>query len=171
MNIVLTGFMAVGKTRTGKALAKKIGYNFADTDELIEKKENMSINDIFAKYGEEYFRALETQIAKEVSLMNNTVISTGGGMVLRKENLEHLRNGGIIVNLSADFSVIKERLSRASSTRPLLNKASIDEILERFNYRKPFYDDCDYKINVSNDNSPEEHAQMIIENLKGKVIE
>ncbi len=166
MNIILTGFMATGKSRIGKCLAKKLGFSFIDTDELIERKENKTINTIFAKYGEEYFRNLETEIAKQVSAFDNTIISTGGGMVLRKENLLYLRNNGIVVNLSADFSVIEKRLSHASSTRPLLKNASINEVLNKYNARKPFYDDCDYKITVTNENTPEEHAQMIIDKLK-----
>ncbi len=166
MNIILTGFMATGKSQIGKCLAKKLGFSFIDTDELIEEKENKTINTIFAQHGEEYFRNLETKVAEEVSSFDNTVISTGGGMVLRKENLLHLRNNGVVVNLSADFSVIEKRLTSASSTRPLLKNASVNEVLNKFNARKPFYDDCDYKITVTNENTPEEHAQMIIDKLK-----
>ncbi len=165
MNIILTGFMATGKSKIGKCLAEKLGYSFTDTDDLIEKREKKTINNIFEQSGEEYFRNLETEVAREVSSFDNIVISTGGGIVLKKENLQVLRSNGIIVNLSADFSVIQERLSLASSTRPLLKNSSTDEILERFEFRKKFYDDCDYKITVSNDKTPEEHAQMIVEKL------
>lgn len=166
MNIILTGFMATGKSKIGKCLANILGFSFIDTDELIEIKENKTINTIFSEYGEEYFRDLETEVAKDVSVFDNTVISTGGGMVLRKGNLLYLRNNGVVVNLSADFSVIEKRLSHASSTRPLLKNASINEVLDKFNARKPFYDDCDYKITITNENTPQEHAQMIIDKLK-----
>ncbi len=166
MNIILTGFMATGKSKIGKCLANILGFSFIDTDELIEIKENKTINTIFSEYGEEYFRDVETEVAKDVSVFDNTVISTGGGMVLRKGNLLYLRNNGVVVNLSADFSVIEKRLSHASSTRPLLKNASINEVLDKFNARKPFYDDCDYKITITNENTPQEHAQMIIDKLK-----
>ena len=85
MNIVLTGFMGTGKSRIGQRLAKKLRMSYLDTDELIAEREKEKIPDIFEKKGEGYFRQLETQVAKEVALLNNYVISTGGGIVLRKE--------------------------------------------------------------------------------------
>ncbi len=77
-NIVLTGFMGSGKTTVGRKLSKELDMEFVDTDAIIEKKMNMPITDIFVKYGEKYFRDIETETAKETENMKNCVISTGG---------------------------------------------------------------------------------------------
>ena len=163
MNIVLTGFMASGKTEISKAIAEMSKYNLVDTDDLIVKKMNMTINEIFDKYGEEHFRKIEHETVKEVSEMKNAVIATGGGVVLNKQNVEVLRKTGRIFNLSPDFAVIKERLEEARKTRPLLKHDSIENIEKRFNDRKPFYDDCDYKISVINGRTPRSYAIEILE--------
>lgn len=167
MNIVLTGFMASGKSAISKALKNKLtGYTLVDTDELIVDRMSMTINEIFEKYGENEFRRIEHEIICEVSKLNNTIISTGGGVVLNKDNVRELRKNGVIVNLSPDFETIKERLDNARSTRPLLKNSDIDEIYERFVSRLPYYDDCDIKIQVSNNHNPQYFAKNIIDNLE-----
>ncbi len=103
MNVVITGFMCSGKTSVGKKLAEKLNFDFLDTDDLIENKVGMRITEIFEKYGEPYFRELETQIIKEVSEKDKLVISTGGGVVLREENVNNLRKNGVIINLVANL--------------------------------------------------------------------
>ncbi len=167
MNIVLTGFMASGKTAISKALKKKLpDYDLVDTDLLIVERMSMTINDIFEKYGEDEFRKIEHEVVCEVAKLDNTIISTGGGVVLNKDNVIELRKNGIIVNLSPDFDTIKERLDSARSTRPLIKNSDIDEIYERFINRLPFYDDCDIKIQVSNKHNPHYFAKNIIKNLE-----
>ena len=163
MNIVLTGFMASGKTEISKAIAEMSKYTLIDTDELIVQKMNMTVNEIFDKYGEEYFRKIEQEAVKEASKKENAVIATGGGVVLNKQNVEVLRKTGRIFNLSPDFAVIKERLEEARKTRPLLKHDSIENIEKRFNDRKPFYDDCDYKIHIINGRTPRSYALEILE--------
>ena len=88
MNIVLTGFMATGKSAVGKLLAQRLGYAFFDTDEMIEKQTGHTIADLFAKGGEPPFRELEAQTVALVSLMDRAVIATGGGVPLRKSNMD-----------------------------------------------------------------------------------
>ena len=163
MNIVLTGFMASGKTEISKAIAEMSKYTLIDTDELIVQKMNMTVNEIFDKYGEEYFRKIEQEAVKEASTKENAVIATGGGVVLNKQNVEVLRKTGRIFNLSPDFAVIKERLEEARKTRPLLKHDSIENIEKRFNDRKPFYDACDYKIHIINGRTPRSYALEILE--------
>ena len=119
MNIVITGFMASGKTEISKQLHKLSGYSLVDTDELIVKKTGMSINEIFEKKGEEAFREIEHNVISEVSKRDNTIISTGGGVPLNEINMDELRKNGIIVNLAPDFDVIKQRLTNARSTHAL----------------------------------------------------
>ena len=167
MNIVLTGFMASGKTAISKALKELlIDYDLVDTDELIVDRMSMTINDIFEKYGENEFRKTEHEIICGVSKLNNTIISTGGGVVLNKNNMNELRKNGIIVNLSPDFQTIKERLEGARQTRPLIKDNDVNEVYERFVSRLPFYDDCDIKIRVSNEHNPQYFAKNIIESLE-----
>lgn len=166
MNIVLTGFMASGKTNISKELAKLLGYNWVDTDEMIEKEKNMSINDIFHTEGEDEFRKIEHSVICRVSNLSDTVISTGGGVVLNPDNIASLRQGGIIVNLAPSFEVIAERLDAARSTRPLLKDSDLDSIKKRFDDRLPYYANCDFKIEVSNDYTPEHYAKEIARMLK-----
>ena len=165
MNIVLTGFMASGKSVISKKLAKLSGYNLVDTDEMIVKETNMSINEIFETMGEAEFRRIEHDVICRVSEFDNTVISTGGGVVLNPDNMKALRKNGVIVNLAPSFDVILERLSGARESRPLLKDRDID-IKKRFDDRLPFYADCDIKINVSNNYAPDHFAKEILKNLK-----
>ena len=139
MNIVLTGFMATGKTEISKAISEISKYNLVDTDDMIVEQEGITINEIFDKCGEEYFRKTECEVIKKAAEMKNVVIATGGGVVLNKQNIENLRKTGVIFNLSPDFSVIRERLEEARKTRPLLKRDSIENIKKRFDDRKPFY--------------------------------
>lgn len=162
MNIVITGFMASGKTEISKAISEISKYNVVDTDDMIVKKMNMTVNEIFDKYGEDYFREIEKNAVKEAASKKNVVIATGGGVVLDKENIDELRKTGVIFNLSPDFNVIKERLDEARKTRPLLKKDSIENIENRFNDRKVFYENCDYSINVINGRSPRSYAMEIL---------
>lgn len=162
MNIVLTGFMATGKTEISKAIEAMSNYNRIDTDDMIVEKIGMTINEFFDKYGEERFREIERETVKEAVMKKNMVIATGGGVVLDKRNVEELRKTGVIINLSPDFEVIKERLEIARATRPLLKHDSIENIEKRFNDRKPYYDNCDYKIHVTSEKTPRTYALEIL---------
>ncbi len=162
MNIVLTGFMASGKTEIGKAIAEMSKYKFLDTDNMITEKFGMSINEIFAKYGEEYFREAESEVIKEAAEAVGAVIATGGGVPLNGSNIAVLRKSGIIFNLAPDFSVIRERLEEARKSRPLLRGESIEDIEKRFNDRLPFYNDCDHKIHIINGRTPRSYALEIL---------
>ena len=120
-NIVLVGYMGSGKTSVGKALADNKGYKFIDTDSMIEEKTGRSISDIFAADGESAFRDMETELLKELSkdVPTGAVISTGGGIVLRKENHELLRKLGRVVYLKASAETTFARV-KGDTTRPLL---------------------------------------------------
>lgn len=138
MRIFLIGMPGVGKTEIGEMLANRIGYTFVDLDSEIEKDSLMFIEDIFYHYGEETFRNAETDNLKKITT-DNVVVATGGGIVLRKENIE-LMNGKIIY-LYADIDKIKERIDYE---RPLLRDKSLEELYEE---RKNLYEEyADYKV-------------------------
>ena len=131
-NIVLTGMPGSGKSTIGKALSEKLGKEFVDTDELIIKNEKMPISEIFARHGESYFRFAETEAIKEASSKSGFVIATGGGAVLKKENVDYLRSNGKIFFLNRPIEDILPTDDRPlSSTRADLQK--------RFDERYPIY--------------------------------
>lgn len=170
MNIVLTGFMASGKTEISKAVEQLSKYKRIDTDDMIVQAYGKSINDIFSEKGEKYFRNLEKEIVKKAASMDNAVIATGGGVVLDKENIAELRKNGIIFNLAPDFEVIKERLEAAAATRPLLRNQDIDAVRKRFNDRLPYYANCDASIKIISGRTPKSYAIEILKIAEEKML-
>ena len=166
-NVALIGFMGVGKTVVGQALAKKLNKEFAELDSLIEHKAGKSINDIFQQDGEITFRELEIEVTKEVAKSKNLVIACGGGLVLNKINIDRLRNESIIVYLTASPKIILERILNDREERPLLKTPNKDlEIQELLKFRKPFYERAaDIKINTSKLDI-DSIAEQIISKLK-----
>lgn len=168
-NIVLTGFMASGKTVVGKALSEKLGRKFIDSDAVIEEKCEMTIPEIFEKYGEEYFRKVEAQVIEEISLKSSAVIATGGGVVLNENNIAALRKNATIVNLEPENDVIVSRLLVDDGTRPLNKGQDIEQILDRFEKRKPFYDNCDVKVKITKEMSIEDSLFAVLKGLEGRI--
>ncbi|MFH0947578.1 MAG: shikimate kinase [Elusimicrobiota bacterium] len=169
MNIILTGFMATGKSNVGKEIARLLKMKFVDTDDLIEKKTGMKISEIFAEKGENFFRDVESEIAETVSRYENCVVATGGGIVIRQENLDALKKNGKIVNLTASVKKILERVSK-NSDRPLLNvKDKSKEIKELLAERKSYYEKCDFSVDTTN-TTPKEAAERIVEKIKNSRI-
>jgi len=150
-NIALIGFMGVGKTAVGKALAKKLDKRFVELDSLIEQKVGKSIPDIFQQDGEVAFRELEIEVTKEVSTGKNLVIACGGGIVLNKINIDRLREESVIVYLTAFPDMLLRRVRRVRGKRPLLNTPNkATTIQELLAFRKPFYERAaDIKVNTS----------------------
>ena len=118
MNLILCGMMGAGKTTIGIKIAERTGRRWYDTDGMIVDRHG-KISDIFEYYGEAHFRRLETEIVRELVQKDDLVISTGGGLVLRKKNVDALRQNGKIIFLRASLETLSNRL-RADSTRPLL---------------------------------------------------
>ncbi|BHH82884.1 shikimate kinase [Desulforhopalus sp. 52FAK] len=134
-NIVLTGFMATGKSTVGKSLAQTLQLKFVDTDQLIEAKHGISIPEIFTQFGESEFRQMETDIARDLSEQEGLVIATGGRMMLDPVNVKLLKLKGQVFSLVATADEILERLLKdTNNERPLLAvadpKAKILELLE-----------------------------------------
>ncbi len=148
-NIILTGFMGVGKTSIGVQLAKDIGYVFVDTDELIEADQKTTITEIFSAFGEPYFRDVESRIIRQVLENENQVISTGGGAVIRSENREAFKKGGLVVCLTANPEVIYERIKHETH-RPLLHVPDpLARIRELLDGRAQFYSQADLIIDTA----------------------
>lgn len=133
MNIYLIGMPGSGKSSVGLELSKKLKIEFIDSDEVISNKYRMSIGDIFEKYSEKTFRDEETLFLK--NNLKNKVISTGGGIILKEENLKYFK--GIKVFLNADLNTLKKRLEH-DNTRPLLKNNKLEDMYSsRINlYRK-----------------------------------
>lgn len=119
-NLILTGFMATGKTTVGRLAAKELGYTFVDTDLAIALKEQQTVAEIFASKGEMAFRRMEHEMAKELAAQNRLVISTGGKLLLDEENKNLLGSTGQIFCLTATTETILKRLATAEAERPLL---------------------------------------------------
>jgi len=150
MNIILIGFMGSGKSAVGHKLAKELTMDYLDCDEIIEKTAGMSISDIFAKKGEPYFRDLETEVIKTLQDYDNFVIATGGGMVLREENVKMLKEIGPLILLWAEPKTVYERVKKQTH-RPLLNVAEpMAEIKKILDFRQPiYYQAADHIVNTS----------------------
>lgn len=129
MKIVLIGFSGTGKSEVGKILSQRLGLKFLDTDAFIEAKENRSIAEIFARCGEGYFRQLEKELVASLADADNLVISTGGGVVMDKENVKNLKKNGILIYLIATKEAIYERIKNDDS-RPLLSGKNMMEKIE-----------------------------------------
>lgn len=121
-NVALVGFMGTGKTTVGHKICEKSQYELKEIDELIEASEGMTIARIFEERGEKAFRNIETETVKKVTQVQNTVISCGGGTVLRTQNLEMLRASGRIVLLRAKPETVLERVKKNGDKRPLLSR-------------------------------------------------
>ena len=148
--IALIGFMGAGKSAVGRELSRRIGWPRHDTDEMIRAQFGVSIPDIFARYGEPAFRDAETALLKTLRRGIAGVVVTGGGIVLRTQNVQLLRGMGQIVWLDADEEVLWQRISK-HSTRPLLQtpdpRARFSELLRE---RLPLYRSAaDYRINTA----------------------
>ena len=139
-NVVLIGMPCSGKTTVGKVLAEKTGKKFVDTDEEIVKKTGMSIPKYFEKFGESKFRLVEEEVVKEISAQNNQIIATGGGAILKPDNVRRLKHNGYVYFIDRELSLLCP-----SETRPL---SSNKEALEKRYYeRYPIYlESCDYRI-------------------------
>jgi len=151
MNVVLIGYRGTGKTVVGKKLAEVLHKKLIRMDELITEKAGMSIPEIVERYGWGRFRDLESEVAEEVGKMDDCVIDTGGGVVLRERNVRNLREKGTIILLKSDVKTIIERI-KDDRRRPSLTgkKSFTEEVAEVLEQRRKKYEDAaDYAIDTS----------------------
>ena len=154
MNIVLIGFRGTGKSTVGRLLAKHLERDFIDSDKYIEDSTEKTIKSIFEEDGEEGFRKIEADTIAELSKADNKVISTGGGAVLKEDNVRNLKDNGFLVLLEATPEIIHNRIGQDEKTtqqRPsLTDKKPLDEIKHLIEQREHAYKNAaDYTINTS----------------------
>ena len=150
-NVILTGFMGTGKTSLGKLLATRLGRPFVDIDKKIEDETQLSIPQIFEQFGEAHFRELEKAAVKELSERRGLVIATGGGTVKDEENINLLKNSGIIICLTTKPEEILNRTARRGE-RPVLDGGGnerLETIKKLLAERKKFYDRADYQVDTT----------------------
>ena len=162
-NIYLTGFMGTGKSTVSRILAGALGFEEIDTDAEIARQQGRSIKEIFAAEGEGYFRSLETGILDDIKNMKPCIVSCGGGMVMRSENVRKIKETGKVVLLSASPETIYLHV-KDSTNRPLLNgNMNIPYIKKLMDERMPKYLDAADVVIVTDGLNPKEVADKIVE--------
>lgn len=164
---MLIGFMGVGKTTVSKVLSKELSMPEVDMDAYIVRREKMEISDMFETYGEEYFRKVETDCLIEIQKEKGRIVSCGGGVVVKDENIEHMKDGGVILLLTATPQTVYERV-KDSTNRPILNgHMNVEYIEELMNKRKARYLEV-ADIIISTDNK---NVKEIVGEIKTKLSE
>lgn len=138
-NILLIGFMGTGKTTVSKCLSRDMNLTEVDMDKYIVEHEHKAITDIFEEYGEEYFRKIETECLIDIQKEKGKIVSCGGGAVLKDENVKYMKDGGVIVLLTATPKTVYERV-KDGNDRPILNgNMNVEYIEKLMNKRKSRY--------------------------------
>lgn len=164
-NIFLIGFMGVGKSTVSDYLSTILASPQVEMDQVIVKKEQMSINKIFEEYGEEYFRNCETNLLIELQKKNNQIVSCGGGVAMREINVQEMKKNGRVVLLTASPETILERV-KDSDERPLLRgRKNTEYISELMEIRRPKYRAAADVIVNTDQKSVEEIAEEIVAKL------
>lgn len=164
-NIFLIGFMGAGKSTIARTLQRELGFPLVEMDERIVQEQGMSINDIFAQYGEAHFRDIESQLVVDLGKQEPSVVSCGGGVVVRPENTQNMKKSGRIVLLKASPETIFERV-RNSMDRPILNgHMNVEYIAELMEKRRALYEEA-ADITIQTDGKTRE---QICEEIIGKL--
>ncbi|MDA1316393.1 MAG: AAA family ATPase [bacterium] len=162
MNIILIGFMGSGKSTVGKAIAKKMSFEFREMDALILEQTGFAdMKALFLKKGESLLRESEIALSKELALLTNTVVSTGGGVVMNKIIIDTFKkHSAIVFYLHAPFELLTKHIASDSTPRPLFN--TIEKAQSLFEFRLPLYKNLsDHTIDIQ-EKSVEEIADEII---------
>jgi shikimate kinase len=164
-NIFLVGLMGAGKSTVGRLLARRLSKRFVDSDQEIEKRNGVTIPVIFEIEGEEGFRRREQEVLMDLAQEQGLVLSTGGGIVLRPENREVLRNQGFVVYLNARPELLAER-TKHDRSRPLLN---VEDPLARLRQlhaiRDPLYREVAHAVVETGRGAPQQVVQAILSEM------
>ena len=165
INIFLIGFMGSGKSTVASCLAKKYGMEIVEMDQVIVEREGMSILDIFAHKGETYFRDVESQLLTEIQAKQDRVISCGGGVVIREQNVKEMKKCGKVVLLNAKPETILERV-KDDKNRPLLQgKKDVSFIGDMMEQRRPKYEKAADLIIETDGKGAEEICKEIFDRI------
>ena len=164
-SIVFIGFMGVGKTTIGEAVAKKLNREFIDIDKEIEKEYNMSCTEIFKKFGEKAFREKEKEVISNFSNQPLKILSLGGGAFLQEEIQKVCLNNCIVFYLDLSWDSWKDRISLLIDSRPVLQGKSLEEIKELFYDRQKIYSAHHHKV-TTDQLDAEEVADYIVNTLQ-----
>mgnify|MGYP001950985101 CR=1 FL=1 len=163
--IVLVGLMGVGKSSVGRRLARRLRLPVTDADEAIEQAHDLSISEIFARFGEDYFRDGERRVIQRLMDGKPRVIATGGGAFCQDETRDLILNQAISVWIDADIDTLVERVSRRD-TRPLLKNRDAREVLtDLANQRNPHYSQADIHV-MSDQLPPEKMVDRIVRSVR-----
>ncbi|MBR6345404.1 MAG: shikimate kinase [Lachnospiraceae bacterium] len=162
-NIFFVGFMGAGKSTVARNLQKRLKMNLVEMDERIEKEQGMTIPEIFEKYGESRFRNLESELILTIGKEGNTIVSCGGGVVVRPENIEYMKKNGMVIFLSAKPETVFDRV-KDSTNRPILNgNMNVEYIGELMEKRRALYEAAaDVKISTDGKSIDEITDEVII---------
>ncbi len=163
-HLFLVGFMGAGKSSVGKLLAKRLDTLFVDLDEVIVKTCGQSINEIFARHGEEYFRDVETDALRCLDYRQPVVVATGGGILERRGNADIIRSKGVMIYLDASWETVYRRIS-TSSNRPILQQKTVEEVRSLFQRRQAAYRCADMCVNTD-DCTIEMVVDKIVSNIE-----
>lgn len=173
--IVLIGFMGTGKTEVGRLLAERLHLPFLDIDQMIEEEEGQTIAQIFGPNGENeaYFRRREREVIARVTQVKDCIIATGGGAVMDPENVRHLKEGGVVICLTAKPETILARIPDPTS-RPMLKglrgAALLARVRELQEQRDPFYRTAADVLIETTDRSVNEVVEALMTFLEQKGI-
>lgn len=163
-NVILVGMPGCGKSTVGVVLAKSLGYDFTDTDLIISKKVGKKLQRIIDEDGIDYFLQVENQVGKELCCQE-TVVATGGSMIMNEDAVKHLKSIGKIVYVNVPLAVLKKRITNMKTRGIVFGKGeTLDDVF--FN-RTPLYEKyADIIINVSKSNSLEQTVNKIVKELE-----
>ncbi len=170
MKLFLIGYRCTGKTTIGKRLADHLGYTFLDTDQFIEQQAGSSISDMVERHGWDHFRIAEQRVLFETGTLQDTVVATGGGIIINSENRKFLQQNGFCIWLDADIKTILLRLEmdiKTASSRPSLTAEDLfEETKTLLSVRSPLYEECSHmKVDTRLD-SPEKIVKIIDRRLR-----
>lgn len=164
--VALVGMMGAGKTAVGKAVAARLGVPFLDSDAEIEAAANMSVAEIFARDGEPFFRAKETQVIQRLLENERCILSTGGGAFMAEQNQQMIAQKGVALWLNASLDILWQRV-RYKDTRPLLRTPNPYATLKAlYDKRTPVYARADLTVDVLPRYSIEDTATLVLEALQ-----
>ena len=170
-SIFLIGFMGAGKSTIARVLQRKLEMPLVEMDERIVEEQGMSINDIFAQYGEDHFRDVESQLILDLGKGEPSIISCGGGVVVRDRNTAYMKQSGRIVFLTATPKTVYERVKN-SNDRPILNNhMNVEYIAELMEKRRALYEAAADVTIATDDKTRDEICDEILAYLQEQKVE